>query len=126
MVASLALLLGGCQGGGSAPGSAASGPSAEQIRLMQTINQRAQQCWRRDREFASYRFIPELDTRAGRPRLLIVRANAAQGLPQYVIQADGTPAKLAGFGPLADGPLASRIESDLGRWTSGDERCRAA
>jgi len=122
----LALMVAACQGTGSSGGPGQDSVTGEQIRLMQAINKGAQNCWRRDQAFAAYRFIPELDTRAGKPRLLVVRANAAQGLPHYVIQAEGSPARLAGFGPLEADPLAIRIRDDIGRWSAGDERCRSA
>lgn len=95
------------------------------VALLQKVNSSAQSCWGKDREFRAYRVIPELDTRTGKPRILVVEAKAAQGLPKYVIEADGKPAKIAAYGPLADGPLGARISSDVARWAGGNSSCTA-
>lgn len=95
------------------------------IRKLQAINKTAQTCWvkSKDKEFKNYKVIPELDTRVGKPRILIVSAKAAQGLPQYVIEAEGTPARVNTYGPLGNEPVGKRINSDIARWNRGEESC---
>lgn len=98
---------------------------SEAVALLQTINNQAQTCWMKskDKVFRSYRVIPELDTRVGKPRILLVEAKAAQGLPQLVIEAEGKPARLTTYGPLTSDPLSARINTDIMRWTSGKTGC---
>lgn len=97
------------------------------IALLQKVNKGAQACWMksRDKDFRQYKVIPELDTRHGKPRILILSAKATQGLPQYVIEADGTPAQLSTYGPLASEPIAARINEDVSRWRTGNTACSA-
>ena len=95
------------------------------IAVLQKVNASAQNCWTNEKEFRAYRVIPELDTRTGKPRILIVEAKAAQGLPKLVIEADGRPAKIETYGPLAQGPLARRIKTDVSRWAGGNAACKA-
>ncbi len=97
------------------------------IALLQTVNSEAQSCWMKagDADFRAYRVIPELDTRIGKPRILIVSAKAAQGLPQYVIEATGTPPRLSTYGPLASKPVSARVNSDVSRWATGGKGCKA-
>ncbi len=95
------------------------------VAVLQRVNAHAQKCWKGERDFAAYRFIPELDTRTGKPRILIVSAKATQGLPQLVIEGSGNPVKLATYGPLTAKPLSSRINADVTRWATGGTGCQA-
>ena len=96
------------------------------VRFLQGLNALMQACWiqSRDRAFRDLRVIPELDTRTGKPRILIVKAKAAQGLPELVIEATGRPARLNSYGPLAKTALIVRMESDVVRWIEGDTGCK--
>lgn len=97
------------------------------IAKLQTINTNAQTCWKKskDKDFKSFKVIPELDTRAGKPRILILSAKSGQGLPQYVIEADGTPARVSTYGPLASMAIGRRIDADVARWNAGSKSCKA-
>jgi len=117
------LALAACQTEKAAP--VAKRDNAAAIAALQTINTNAQKCWSKSKDFKNYRIIPELDTRVGKPRILVVSANAAQGLPQYVIEADGTPARLSAYGPLGSEPLGERMNGDVSRWEKGDKECSA-
>lgn len=119
----MAMAFAGCSP--SRPASPLPGDRSAAIALLQRINASAQSCWVKsgDADFRSYRVIPELDTRTGTPRILVVGAKAAQGLPQLVIEARGTPARLSAYGPLASGPLSPRISADVNRWAGGDAAC---
>ena len=123
--ASLGLLaLAGCQSGGH---GTATGENSAAITLLQRVNTNAHTCWLRskDKEFQGYSVIPELDTQAGKPRILVVDKKAAQGLPKLVIEADGKPVKAAAYGPLLNEPAGGRIGADLKRWTGGSNSCTA-
>ncbi|MDV6226593.1 hypothetical protein R2G56_09895 [Nitratireductor aquimarinus] len=95
------------------------------VKALQTINSAGLKCWIRsgDRRFRDLRMVPELDTRVGRPRLLIVRSNKQQGLPLLVIEASGSPATISTYGPLASTRTGARINTDIMRWSSGDSSC---
>ncbi|MCU0789550.1 MAG: hypothetical protein MUE79_00645 [Nitratireductor sp.] len=95
------------------------------VAVLQKVNASAQDCWRKDKEFRGLRVIPELDTVTGKPRILLVEAKSAQGLPKLVIEAEGKPAQIASYGPLAQGPLGARINSDVSRWAGGNAACQA-
>lgn len=117
-------VLTGCQATGGGALTATTDRS-EAVALLQTINSQAQTCWMKskDKAFRAYRVIPELDTRVGTPRILLVSAKAAQGLPQLVIEAEGKPARLTTYGPLTSDPVSARINKDILRWTSGKTGC---
>jgi hypothetical protein len=121
----LGLFIAGCQT--KKPEKTAKRDNAAAIALLQKVNSGAQACWvkSKDKAFRNYRVIPELDTRAGKPRILIVEAKKAQGLPKMVIEADGTPAKLSTYGPLSNEPISARINEDVARWRTGSTACTA-
>ncbi|MCB1383383.1 MAG: hypothetical protein KDJ73_10740 [Notoacmeibacter sp.] len=122
-----ALALASCQSNPVAVRQPAPVSNSAAIALLQTVNAEAQACWMKSKDagFRAYRVIPELDTRIGKPRILVVSAKAAQGLPQYVIEASGTPPRLATYGPLASQPISARINSDVSRWATGGKGCKA-
>lgn len=121
------VIAAGCQTEKNQNASSAKRDNTAAILALQTINTNAQACWMksRDKEFRQYKVIPELDTRAGKPRILIVSSKSAQGLPQYVIEADGTPARLSTYGPLSGEALGTRIDADVNRWQNGGKGCKA-
>ncbi|WP_306118003.1 MULTISPECIES: hypothetical protein [unclassified Roseitalea] len=92
---------------------------------LQRINERALECWVRsgDRRFAPYALVPELDTAAGAPRILVVARGEPQALPELVITATGDPVRLTTFGPLAGRGLSGRINRDILAWSAGRQGC---
>ena len=125
--AGLALLAAGCQSerpGGAMQIEVAAAP----VSVLQTVNERAHVCWIRsgDRDFRGLAVIPELDTRTGNPRILIVERAKAQGLPRFVIEASGSsPTRIVTYGPLAGQALSSRVNTDVTRWAAGDPSCKS-
>lgn len=115
--------LGGCQTEHATVGVGQDNVAA--VALLQRVNSNAQTCWIRskDKAFRGYSVIPELDTGAGKPRILVVQSKSAQGLPKLVIEADGAPVKASLYGPLSDGALGSRIHADVSRWAAGASSC---
>ena len=119
------IVLAGCQsepmGGPMTLEVGASNP----VNALQRINNTGAKCWIRsgDRHFRGLHMIPELDTTAGRPRLLIMRTNKQQGLPLLVIEASGAPTKIVTYGPLASSATGARVNSDIMRWSSGPDGC---
>jgi hypothetical protein len=111
-LAAALLLLAGCQTA-KPPPPAGRPDNRAAVRLLQAINDEARRCWRGDRAFQAHRITPELDTHYGKPRILLV------------IEAEGTPARLNTYGPLAGGELADRIGADLARWSRGGTGCGA-
>lgn len=95
------------------------------ISVLSAVNEQAQKCWMKsgDRAFRGYAVIPELDTRVGNPRLLVVERGKSAGLPKLVIEASGNPVKITTYGPLAGSGISSRINRDVLAWAAGRSSC---
>lgn len=89
---------------------------------LQGIAQGAARCWN-EGALERYATIPELDTEAGRPRILLIERDGSSTLPALVIEAGASPTSLRTFGPLSRGPLSGRINSDIIRWSTGGRGC---
>jgi hypothetical protein len=92
------------------------------VSALQKINAKAYECWSNDKAFKAFGIIPELDT-TGTPRILIIPKGKPQALPKLVITATGRSVQT--FGPLAQSPLAPRINADVSRWANGSQECAA-
>ena len=119
----LATLLAGCAtdepiGGPLVAEVSASTPQA----ALQRIASGAARCWKSG-EIGRYAVIPELDTNAGTPRILLLEKGREGALPSLVIEARGGPTRLRSFGPLATSKLSGRINSDIIRWSTGNASC---
>lgn len=124
--AAAALLLAGCQ---AAPKkdyvefTAASDPT----NVASALSERMAECWFKAgrAEFADFIYAPELNSYAGRPRVLVVARADPGGLPKLVVEAAkakrGTSVRL--FGPLLSTASGPRITADIGRWTAGSAGC---
>lgn len=110
-------LTGGCAATGTPSSSGSSIP------VLQRINDTAQRCWIKsgDPAFRSYRIVPELDTRTGKPRVLMLRAGRSTGLPELVIEVSNS--QIDAYGPVQNTPLAGRINRDIVRWGNGNTTC---
>ncbi|MEW9808186.1 hypothetical protein ABUE31_19535 [Mesorhizobium sp. ZMM04-5] len=120
------LLLASCQSSGPAnPGG--SGKSAS-LRVMEQVAIAAHKCWfaGKDPAFRTYSMANELNNFGGTPRFLVVPKNNYGGKPLLVVQAQGQSSAVEAFGPMMEGPAASRISADITRWKSGDGSCAAA
>jgi hypothetical protein len=95
-------------------------PSAGAVSTLQRVNASAYECWGKDKAFKAYGIIPELDT-TGTPRILVIPKGKPQALPKLVITASGKSVQT--FGPLAQSPLAPRINADVARWAAGGTGC---
>lgn len=101
------------------PQNRAALPTMERVALA------ANSCWFKsgDAAFKDYRLAPELNSFSGRPRILAVPRHSPESRPLLVVQAEGNPARLDAFGPLADGPQGARIKQDVVRWANGGKNC---
>lgn len=121
------LALSACLSGGEPIGGPLNGEfeGDDAVSVLQNINSRGLQCWIKsgDKEFKGFALVPELDTRSGRPRILVVKSGQAQGLPQLVIEASGKPIKISTFGPLTQERLSGRINRDIIAWNTGRTSC---
>lgn len=119
------LALSGCVGERAGGTLAIEVDSSKAVSVLSTVNELAQKCWFRsgDREFRHLALIPELDTRIGNPRLLVVERGKSTGLPKLVIEATGDPVKVTTYGPLASESVSSRINKDVAAWTTGKSAC---
>lgn len=100
----------------------------EPVAALQRINEEGQRCWMRagDPAFKALRLVPELDTHSGRPRLLLLKKDQAEGLPGLVIEAAGSPVTVTTYGPLAQTRTGARVNADIMRWSGGVAGCRSA
>lgn len=105
------------------PSGEMSSAHSQAVALLQDVNSSAHDCWLKDADFAAYGIVPELDT-SGTPRLLLVPRGKPQALPNLVIAASGRSVQT--YGPLAQSPLAPRINADVLRWAGGSKDCKAS
>lgn len=120
----LALLVTACQSG---PGGRLQARADDPVSALQRVNEAAAACWLAsgDQAFHNLRLIPELDTTAGHPRLLLLERGKTQGLPSLVIEASGSPTTIETYGPLAGTRTGNRVNADIERWSSGTLTCRS-
>ena len=117
-----ALALTACQSKPNRPSVPTPSAHAQAVSTLQRVNTNAHECWMGDKSFKSFGIIPELDT-TGTPRILVIPKGKPQSLPQLVITASGKSTQT--FGPLAQSPLAPRINADVSRWAAGSNGCSA-
>jgi hypothetical protein len=94
--------------------------------VMERVALGANRCWfkSKDPAFAAYKLAPELKSFSGTPRILVVKKNSPESLPLLVVQAQGSPAKLAAFGPLMqDAAVNARVTRDVNSWARGGKDC---
>jgi len=118
LVAASGLALAACAPASGPPAGVSANSAA--VSTLQKVNSQAHACWLKDRAFAEYGIVPELDT-TSTPRLLIIPRGKPQSLPKAVIVASADNAQF--YGPLSTTPLAGRINSDISRWASGATGC---
>jgi hypothetical protein len=101
--------------------------------VMVAVARSAQDCWFRsnDRAFREYRLADEVNSPAGRPRILLVPRQDPAALPLLVVQAEqrgdlasGRYTDIQTFGPILASPSGKRIADDVRRWSGGDRACR--
>ena len=97
------------------------------------IARTAQTCWfkSKDPAFKNFRMSNEVNSYAGRPRVLLVKRTDPNGLPLLVIQAEksgsgqsGTFTNIQTFGPLLQTMNGKRIVEDVKRWSTGNKSCK--
>jgi hypothetical protein len=85
-------------------------------------------CWfgKGEKFLAGYVHATESNAITGPPRVLLVDRKAPHGLPALVIEfkTAGRDIDIAVYGPLASGPKATRIGTDLNRWAAGGKACK--
>ena len=98
------------------------------------IARAAQTCWFKSKgpTFSDMRMSDEVNSAAGRPRILLVKRSDPNGLPLLVIHAEkrgsassGTYTNIQTFGPLLQTKHGKRIASDVTRWSTGNSNCKA-
>lgn len=131
--AGLALIIGlatlaACQSDTKPSAPAASSGKSAALRNMEQVAIAAHRCWfaSKDAAFRDYSFANELNSFSGKPRFLLVPRGNFGGRPLLVVQAEGAAGSVTTFGPLMDGPAASRISADINRWSAGGTACSGA
>ena len=124
--AGMLALLSACQADRAGGRLALQVDAQDAVSALQRINEAGSACWMRssDPAFRGLSLVPELDTTAGRPRLLLLERNKAAGLPSLVIEAAGMPVTIETYGPLADTSTGARVKADIRRWSGGRLTCR--
>lgn len=97
------------------------------LSTMERVAVAAQKCWftGKDPAFRGMKLSPELSSYSGKPRILAVPGKNIGGLPALVVEAQGNPARLSAYGPMMQGPDATRIGDDIKRWAARDAACAA-
>jgi hypothetical protein len=118
-------LLAGCMGERIGGSLIVEVEAANATAVLANVNENAQRCWIRsgDRAFRHLAVVPELDTRIGSPRLLVLERGKSAGLPKLVIEASGNPVKITTYGPLTGTSVSARINSDVIAWSAGRNDC---
>jgi hypothetical protein len=118
-------LLAACRGEPAGGPLSVKADGQDAVAALQRINEAGVACWMRggDPAFSELRLVPELDTRVGRPRLLVLQKGKAEGLPVMVIEAGGSPVTVETYGPLAATSTGARMNGDIRRWTGGRTNC---
>ena len=126
------LLIAGCQTG--IPSDALSMRSdTAPTDVMLSIAKAAQTCWFKsgDRAFGGYRLANEVNSPAGRPRILLVPKSDPSALPLLVVQAEtrgstatGNYTDIQAYGPILATGNGKRITDDVKRWADGDDACQ--
>lgn len=131
MLCTMLSSLAACQLGPSQALSLKSNDDATQI--MVAIATAAQTCWFKSRDiaFSGYRLANEVNSPAGRPRVLLVPKRDPSALPLLVIQAErrgdtasGTYTDIQTFGPILSSSHGKRITDDVKRWSNGNRDCK--
>ena len=109
-----------------APLPAPAQPSDAAYTLATRLGAAMERCWFMggDPIFGDYVYSPEPNATGG-PRILVVPRASPDGRPLLVIEILGAGPKprVNVYGPLAAGPAADRIGSDLRRWLDGGDAC---
>ena len=91
------------------------------------IAERIGACWFAggNNAFSRFAYAPELNSFAGKPRILVVPKENPAGLPQLVIEvSDGEQATVVKlFGPLLATSRGTAIQRDVERWADGGTDC---
>ncbi len=95
--------------------------------LMASVATQVQACWFRskDKRFRNYTLSPELNSYAGRPRILLVPRGKQSALPVLVAQAERVNGQtvFSSYGPLVGENGGDAVQSDLNRWAGGERTC---
>jgi len=95
--------------------------------LMVRVAKQMQICWfkNKDPAIAPYKLASEVNSYAGKPRLLLVPRNRPSGLPVLVVQAErkGGRNHVQTFGPLLASKDGPRLAAAVSKWTSGGTAC---
>ncbi len=95
--------------------------------LMAGVATQVQACWFRskDKRFSKYTLSPELNSYAGRPRILLVPRGKQSSLPVLVAQAERVNGQtvFTSYGPLVGESGGDALQSDLNRWAGGERTC---
>jgi len=101
-------------------------PQSPQTQMVH-IAKRIQACWfkSKDPRFKKFKMASEVNSYAGKPRVLIVPKNKPSGLPKLVVQSErvGGSNVVSGFGPLLQTADGLQLKTSVDRWAKGNSAC---
>ncbi len=122
LLGAMAASLASCQ---QTTGKRSAGESPQSV--MVRVARQVQTCWfqKNDPAFTEFGMVTELNSHAGRPRILITPKGKPTGLPKLVIQAERNLGitGVATFGPLLDSSDGARIQDNISKWAGGSKSC---
>jgi hypothetical protein len=127
-LAVVGLALAGCAGSPAPAPSKSAAPRADTgLDRMERLALTANRCWFKsgDPAFAAYSLAPELSSFSGKPRFLLVPRGRIEARPLLVVEGFTGSTRVDTYGPLLNGALRPRLETDLARWRSGSTSCDA-
>jgi hypothetical protein len=95
--------------------------------MMVHVAKQVQACWfvKDDPALKGYKMAPEINSYAGKPRILIVPRSNPAGLPELVAQAERINGRttFTSFGPLLKTKDGPRLDASLRAWARGSHTC---
>ncbi len=96
--------------------------------LAELVSNQVRRCWYGSgkNDFNSYAAESDVNPLFKRARILLLPKDNLEAKPVLIIEAvnkNSSQATVSAYGPLMNGPQASRITNDLKRWVSGSRAC---
>ena len=96
--------------------------------LAEMVSNQVRRCWygAGKKDFTAYAAETDVNPLFKRARILLLPRDNLEAKPILIIEAvnkNSSQATVSAYGPMMNGPQASRITNDLKRWVSGSKAC---